>query len=57
MEIANPVLSNCTVLCGSFEPLHKGHVEMLKKAHQGDQGNMLFELTLRNLDKGEINAE
>ena len=43
------------VLCGSFNPLHVGHIEMLNKAKDvTGLSKGFFEMTLHNVDKGAI---
>lgn len=47
-------LSNCTVLCGSFNPVHIGHYRLAKATHeqQENKGELVFEIALKNADKG-----
>lgn len=32
-EVCDAQISNCTVLCGSFNPLHDGHIKLLEATH------------------------
>ena len=58
IELINHDLSNFTVLSGSFNPLHNGHLELLKKAHAtSGKEKMVFELSVDNKDKGEVDEE
>ena len=58
MEFLDADLENCTVLCGSFNPLHEGHIKLLEAAHQLSQKEqMVFELSINNKDKGSIDEE
>lgn len=54
------MLENSVILSGSFNPLHEGHIEMLEKARGDDldkSKKMVFELAIRNADKGMLSEE
>ena len=48
-------LNNSLILSGSFNPLHEGHVELLKASSKEFKKNPLFEISIKNVDKSEIN--
>ena len=48
-------LNNSIILSGSFNPLHKGHIELLKASSKEFKKNPLFEISIKNVDKSEIN--
>ena len=57
-EALNLDLENCTVLCGSFNPIHDGHEKLIEAAHKiSGKDRMVFELTVNNVDKGSIDEE
>ena len=51
-------MSNKVVLCGSFNPLHDGHSQLLQTASM-KCGNpeKCFEMTLNNADKGALTVD
>jgi len=65
------LLQNSTILSGSFNPIHKGHVSLLSKAYEkglqsGDDvtgtvgrgsERFCFEMSLHNADKGFLTDE
>ena len=48
-------LNNSIILSGSFNPLHEGHIELLKASSKEFKKNPLFEISIKNVDKSEIN--
>jgi len=48
-------LNNSLILSGSFNPLHDGHIELLKASSKEFKKNPLFEISIKNVDKSEIN--
>ena len=48
-------LNNSLILSGSFNPLHEGHIELLKASSKEFKKNPLFEISIKNVDKSEIN--
>ena len=48
-------LSNSLILSGSFNPLHEGHIELLNASSKEFKKNPLFEISITNVDKSEIN--
>ncbi|KAH0477680.1 MAG: hypothetical protein KVP17_001734 [Porospora cf. gigantea B] len=52
-------LGNSTlfILSGSFNPVHHGHHEMLRHVAGQETGSFLYELCIRNADKGEVSFE
>ena len=48
-------LDNSLILSGSFNPLHEGHIELLKASSKEFKKNPLFEISIKNVDKSEIN--
>ena len=44
------------VLCGSFDPLHKGHIELASAASKILGGPVVFELSINNVDKPPLEA-
>ena len=57
-EIADPIIKNATVLCGSFNPLHQGHTDLLKVAQRVTQKEQaIFEVSVKNCDKGLVDEE
>ena len=48
-------LNNSIILSGSFNPLHEGHIELLKASSKEIKKNPLFEISIKNVDKSEIN--
>ena len=48
-------LNNSIILSGSFNPLHEGHIELLKASSKEFQKNPLFEISIKNVDKSKIN--
>ena len=57
-EIINAQIDNCTVLWGSFNPIHDGHIKLLEAAHKVSQKErMIFELSINNKDKGLIDED
>ncbi|CDW89124.1 uncharacterized protein loc101305073 [Stylonychia lemnae] len=57
-EIADPILNNSVVLCGSFNPLHEGHLQLMHQAqlHSG-KNQIIYEISALNIDKGEIDEK
>lgn len=52
------VLKNATILSGSFNPIHHGHVELIKSANMlAKNERVLLELSLVNADKGKVALE
>ena len=46
------------ILCGSFNPIHQGHIELLNAASlKAPDFEPMFELSLHNADKGLITFE
>ena len=48
-------LNNSIILSGSFNPLHEGHIELLKASSKEFKKNPLYEISIKNVDKSEIN--
>ena len=48
-------LNNSLILSGSFNPLHEGHIGLLKASSKEFKKNPLFEISIKNVDKSEIN--
>lgn len=48
-------LNNSIILSGSFNPLHEGHIELLKASSKEFKKKPLFEISIKNVDKSEIN--
>lgn len=48
-------LNNSIILSGSFNPLHKGHKELLIASEKEYKIKPLFEISISNVDKKEIN--
>ena len=48
-------LNNSLILSGSFNPLHEGHIELLKASSKEFKKKPLFEISIKNVDKSEIN--
>lgn len=49
------LVSDALVLCGSFNPIHEGHIRMLRKAKEVTGiNNAFYEMTLSNCDKGNL---
>ena len=48
-------LNNSIILSGSFNPLHKGHKELLIASEKEYKIKPLFEISIFNFDKKEIN--
>ena len=48
-------LNNSVILSGSFNPLHKGHKELLIASEKEYKIKPLFEISISNVDKKEIN--
>jgi len=48
-------LNNSLILSGSFNPLHEGHIELLKASSKEFKKNPLFEISIKNVDKSEVN--
>ena len=46
-----------TILAGSFNPLHKGHIGLGKAAASLTGGPLLFELAIKNADKGALSED
>ena len=47
-------LNNSVILSGSFNPLHKGHTELLIASEKEIAIKPLFELSIFNVDKSQI---
>ena len=57
-ESLNVMLDDYTVLSGSFNPLHEGHIKLCQAAHSvSKKNNMLFELSIHNADKGDVGEQ
>ena len=57
-----PIIGNKVVLCGSFNPLHDGHLNLLNSARAKISGTCnldgsCFEMALTNADKGAMQAD
>ena len=48
-------LNNSIILSGSFNPLHEGHIELLKASSKEFKKNPLYEISIKNVDKSKIN--
>ena len=48
-------LNNSIILSGSFNPLHEGHIELLKASSKEFKKNPLYEISIENVDKSKIN--
>ena len=48
-------LNDSLILSGSFNPLHEGHIELLKASSKEFKKKPLFEISIKNVDKSEIN--
>ena len=48
-------LNNSVILSGSFNPLHKGHKELLIASEKEYKIKPLFEISISNVDKNKIN--
>lgn len=48
-------LNNSLILSGSFNPLHKGHTELLIASEKETTAKPLFEISILNVDKSQIN--
>ena len=48
-------LNNSLILSGSFNPLHEGHIELLKASSKEFKKNPLYEISIKNVDKSKIN--
>ena len=55
LKTENYNLNNSLILSGSFNPLHEGHIELLKASSKEFKKNPLFEISIKNVDKSEIN--
>ena len=51
----NYSLNNSIILSGSFNPLHEGHIELLKASSKEFKKNPLYEISIKNVDKSKIN--
>ena len=47
-------LNNSVILSGSFNPLHKGHTELLIASEKEIAAKSLFEISIFNVDKSQI---
>ena len=47
-------LNNSVILSGSFNPLHKGHTELLIASEKEIAAKPLFEISIFNVDKNQI---
>ena len=47
-------LNNSVILSGSFNPLHKGHTELLIASEKEIAAKPLFEISIFNVDKSQI---
>lgn len=53
--VADVLLNQTTLLAGSFNPLHQGHVQMMKRGMQtSNSGLGVYELSISNCSKGEF---
>ncbi|MBM01998.1 MAG: hypothetical protein CL762_04705 [Chloroflexi bacterium] len=50
-------LKESTILSGSFNPLHNGHIGLLKTAKNMTKLDAFFEISISNVDKRNINLE
>ena len=48
-------LNNSIILSGSFNPLHEGHIELLKASSKEFKKIPLYEISIKNVDKSKIN--
>ena len=54
-EVVNPHITDTAILCGSFNPLHEGHIELLDHGQfKSGKLHKLFELSVVNCDKGAL---
>lgn len=47
-------LKNSLILSGSFNPLHKGHIKLLKVSMNEYQFKPIYEISISNVDKSKI---
>lgn len=53
--VADVLLNQTTLLAGSFNPLHQGHVQMMKRGMDTSHSGLgVYELSISNCSKGEF---
>ena len=57
-ESVNSPIHDAAILCGSFNPLHEGHKQLLEAAwHRSGKKEMIYEISVFNCDKGDLDEK
>ncbi len=56
-QLSGNHITNSLILSGSFNPLHNGHINLLRSAKKKFKQEGLFEISLTNVDKNIISYE
>lgn len=56
-DLSESKITNSLILPGSFNPLHEGHINLLKFAEKKFKQKGFFEISLSNVDKDEISYD